>query len=640
MSVKQLLTRNSDYKTWPSVDTSALSEADKCRYIKLHDAIVDVCQGSLPRTICNRYGISKSLMAYYLDRCLKTHPDGKIFGFRALISYSRSEDYRRHADIDHKYSRYGFSGAFSKIMIDNPGIEEWLISQLEGKRVAGIGVKISSLHQEFLNELRNSGFKTNQYPFTTSRHAYEAFSVHVKKLLSSDNSAMHSTFWGEGASQGGGRNEKSAILKPVVSLERCAYDEYSLPSITTIQVSLDYESAEIPLSRLYFCPVVDYFSAAILGFSLSIGRGFNSSDISKAFEFFISPIEYKEDIIFSGSEKLSGEGFPAEAIPFFKGRRISNLCLDNHLSHLANSVVVELRSRTGISVTFGPVNSWINRYVVEGIFSELQEDLRVLPSSTGSGPRDPLVADPVSKALKYKIHINYIIALVNKLCRRHNAQRRRALMSLTPNERISIDWDDESRFSIVPKYSGDFLMEPEISVEKIWVTVRGNQSKSRSPYIQLDEVQYTNDILRQSWCLIGEKLCVHIKGDYRTVKAFKEDGGYFGVLSVSGVWALTPHGREDRKEINRLYREGVFTDRTTDPVRMFQNFLITNVLHKTSIKSSKKIILNDANKLVRTLSANEASNIPGEFHSLTESKNDEKLAKNLGRREFFSNEPE
>lgn len=635
MSVKQLLTKYSDYKSWPTVDASALSETNEYRYIKLHDAIVDVCQGDLPRIISNRYGISKSLMAYYINRCLKIHPDGKIFGFRALIAYARTEDYKRTKDIDKIYSRSGLSGAFSKLMIDNPEVESWLISKLEGKGVAGVGIKLSALHQDFLSKLRKAGCQTNRYPFTTSRHAYESFCVYVKNLRNSSNFAMHGMYWGEGAFEGKGRNAKPAILKPIVSLERCAYDEYSLPNISTIEVSLDFESAEIPLSRLYFCPIVDYRSVAILGFSLSIGRGFNASDISKAFEYYISPVDNKDDLLFRDFEKMSGEGFPAEVIPFIKGRRISNLCLDNHLSHLANSVVVDLRKRTGMSVTYGPVRSWINRYVVEGIFSELQEELRVLPSSTGSGPGDPLISNPVGRALKYKVHINSIISLVIKLCRRHNSQRRRVLMALTPNERISIDWQDASRFSILPKYSGDFIMNPEVSTEKIWVTVRGHQSKGRVPYVQLDEAQYTNDILRQSWGLIGKKICVHIGRDYRTVKAFRDNGGSLGVLSVSGVWTLTPHDRQTRKEINRLYREGVFRDRSTDPVRMYQNYLASNIIHKTSKKSSPKI-LKDAKKLVRTLSTDGVSSISANFNSLAESIKDKKGVKNLGRREFFS----
>ncbi|WKL15909.1 hypothetical protein QYQ99_26965 [Comamonas testosteroni] len=635
MAVKQLLIKYSDWNSWPTVDSSVLSYTDEYRYIKLHNAIIDVCQGALPRTIRDRYGISKSLMAYYIDRCLKIHPDGKIFGFRALIAYSRTEDYKRTKDIDKIYTGSGLSGAFSRLMLDNPEVNNWLISKLEGKRIAGVGIKLSALHQDFLTELRKSGCQTNRYPFTTSRHAYESFCAYVKKLRSTNNFAMHEMCWGEGVFQGKGRNVRSALLKPIVSLERCAYDEYSLPNISTIEVSLDFESAEIPLNRLYFCPIVDYQSVAILGFSLSIGRGFNSSDISKAFEYYISPIDNKDDNLFRNFEKISGEGFPAEVIPFVKGRRICNLCLDNHLSHLANSVVVDLRKRTGISVTYGPVRSWINRYVVEGIFSELQEDLRLLPSSTGSGPSDPLVSNPVGQALKYKVNVNSIISLVIKLCRRHNAQRRRALMALTPNERISIDWQGASRFSIIPKYSGDFIMNPDVSTEKIWVAVRGNQSKGRVPYVQLDEAQYTNDILRQNWSLIGKKICVHVGSDYRTVKAFRENGGLLGVLSVSGVWALTPHDRQTRKEINRLYREGIFRDRSTDPVRMYQNYLASNILHKTSKKSSPKI-LKDAKKLLRTLSGDGVNNISARFNSLTESVKDQEDVKNLGRREFFS----
>lgn len=418
-------------------------------------------------------------------------------------------------------------------------------------------------------------------------------------------------------------------------MERVAYDEYSLPNITTFMVVNDLGSKEIPMNRTYFCPIVDFDSSAILGFSLSIGRGFNASDILTAFEFFISPTEDEFSSLFRDLDPLPDEGFPTKVFPFAKGRRIFNLCLDNHLSHLAHSVVFDLRHRTGISVTFGPIRSWINRYVVESLFSELQEKLKTLPSSTGSRPSDALVVNPTGMAIKYQVHIDDICALITKLCRRHNAQRRRSLMSLTPNEKISIDWNESSRFCILPKYSPEFMNSPEVAVERVWVTVRGSQSKGRVPYVQIDEVQYTNDILRQNWSLVGKKLRIHIARDYRTVKAFKEDGVYFGVLSVSGVWSLTPHTRATRKEINRLYREGIFHDRTSDPVLHYQKYLAEKITGKLTKKGVPKIS-SDANKLIRTMNVNGQSSITAEFKKLTESSKKDVLVQPRGRRGFFS----
>lgn len=49
----------------------------------------------------------------------------------------------------------------------------------------------------------------------------------------------------------------------------------------------------MPIARAYFCPMVDFKSEAILGFSLAIGGGFNAKNIGRAFEFALRPPQQK-----------------------------------------------------------------------------------------------------------------------------------------------------------------------------------------------------------------------------------------------------------------------------------------------------------------------------------------------------------
>lgn len=54
----------------------------RCRAIRL---LVDL----VPRDrIASETGISARMALYWLQRCLKIHPDGRIYGFRILIPYT------------------------------------------------------------------------------------------------------------------------------------------------------------------------------------------------------------------------------------------------------------------------------------------------------------------------------------------------------------------------------------------------------------------------------------------------------------------------------------------------------------------------------------------------------------------------
>ncbi|MDP4077044.1 hypothetical protein [Acidovorax sp. A1169] len=535
----------------------------------------------------------------------------------------------------------GYAGSFQQLLSEFKKTNSWLESQLQGNgssKATPAGINVAVLHQEFISRLRKEGCSTDRYPFQTRRHGYEALVAYVRKKIQDGNPALANLKYGETANQATGRNSISvALTRPLHCLAKVAYDEYQLPAIGTMVIVVDGTDVEVPLSRAYFCPIVDYKSEAVLGYSWSISERFKSANLLEAFECAINPPQQKIHPAFESIKSLEGEGLPASVVPEAKGRRIAILCLDNHLTHISNSVVVGLRRKTGVIITYGKVHSWIERNVVERLFSELQQNLRRIASTTGSGPTDPNVRDPVGKSIRDRIRMADLIAVMEKLVSRHNARRRRALFNATPNELIAADWAKNSRLQIVPLYKESFMSNPSLAAESEWVTVRGDRSTHRTPYIQLDNVAYTNDILRQSWALIGTKLNVQIRGDYRTVRAFREDGTEFGVLSVSGGWAVRPHTRETRKEINRLYSAGLFAYRADDPILHYQEYLASKALKSVKGKKSPKIV-QESNALARTLahSSNDEESDTLKYEAKSGVLVKDTSVKPKGRRDFFS----
>lgn len=626
-----------DTSKWPTVDTSLLSESDRIRYMKLEGAVKAWCNEEKPSSINKRFGVSRSLLFYYLQRCTANHSDGRLMGFRALIPNSERKQYISVAEERNITEMgAGYAGAFHQLLAKHPSCSNWLEKQLDPQKssINPGGLNLTSLHSGFLTQLKKAGVSVQEYPFTTVRNGYSALCAYVRKRIAEGDDRWALMKYGENSQIYPKKNSgKISLFRPLYPFERVAYDEYQLPDIATVSiVTDDEEEAEVPISRAYFCPLVDFASESVLGYSFAIGRSFSSKNIGKAFECAINPPLVQEHPAFSNFAKLDGEGFPTSVIPGVKGRRFGTLCLDNHLSHLSNSVVIDLRNRVGVTITYGAVRSWIERNVVERIFSELQLELSRLPSTTGSGIGDIKVSNPVGQAVKHKIRVKDLLALVHKLVARHNAITRPGLYGLSPNVCIAKSWGATSRLQIVPLYSDDFIQSPQISVEKELVTVRGDRSKGRVPYVQLDEVEYTNDYLRQNWSMIGKKLIVHIVEDFRSVVAYRPEGTEFGRLSVSGGWAVRSHTRETRKQINRLRKDGKMDYRSGDPVGSYIEYLAEIALKTTKNKKTPKIT-REANALARVLAETGHSELRADLKKSDEAMGSIVRAKN--RSSFF-----
>jgi hypothetical protein len=218
-----------------------------------------------------------------------------------------------------------------------------------------------------------------------------------------------------------------------------------------------------------------------------------------------------------------------------------------------------------------------------------------------------------------------------------NAQRRRILMSATPNEVVARDWADGCRLDIIPRYPEALIADPCVAIQVEYPTVRGTREKNRTPYVELDAVEHTYPILKQSWSLIGQQLMVQIRGDYRTVRAYRLDGTEFGPLSVGGRWAKSPHTREMRKEINRLTREGVLDARAADPVDHYNRHLAKEALKKAKGKR-RPPITREAGRLAQSLSVPGGAGDPPNFtYNMQAPQPPAKaMAKPRNRRAFFS----
>lgn len=89
---------------WPSVDPSHLEPVEQGRVQQLCSALWDLFSEDdmSVKAIIIRYGVQKQALYRAARRCIEKHPDGGIYGFRAVLPYMRTKDYERQMPPDRK----------------------------------------------------------------------------------------------------------------------------------------------------------------------------------------------------------------------------------------------------------------------------------------------------------------------------------------------------------------------------------------------------------------------------------------------------------------------------------------------------------------------------------------------------------
>jgi putative transposase len=110
---------------WPTVDEDTLGSPRKQHFLKRCQAI-RLLRDACPRNqVSLKTGISGKTAMRLLKRCLALHPDGRIYGYRALIPNIHIVPYaRRTPDNVVWRSGTGASGAFTQLLRTHPKLEE------------------------------------------------------------------------------------------------------------------------------------------------------------------------------------------------------------------------------------------------------------------------------------------------------------------------------------------------------------------------------------------------------------------------------------------------------------------------------------------------------------------------------------
>jgi hypothetical protein len=134
-----------DLSLWPTVDLTAFTNEDLETFMARQRAIEMYVQNpQLSMKVINQQtGVDPKTVYRLIERCLKKHPDGAIYGFRAAIPYARLKQYERIHSVDRHQSAQGsgLAGAFSLLLHRYPPIEVFLQRQAKQRHRAISGAQ-------------------------------------------------------------------------------------------------------------------------------------------------------------------------------------------------------------------------------------------------------------------------------------------------------------------------------------------------------------------------------------------------------------------------------------------------------------------------------------------------------------------
>lgn len=529
-----------------------------------------------------RTGVHQTWLPKLAKRCLEIAGDGRIQGFRACIPFSRTKDYCRVSKLPHNPPGIpsGMAGALGMVLRRFPDIEEQLVLYIknEAKHLAVPEYKLRpcDLHRIFLRFLSDKGVQSSEWPFTTRYRGLRSIQGYMKKTLDR-HFARSAAIRGDSAARahlnvGRGVAPLLSFDEPYDAVE---IDTYKIEAHLTVAFQTpEGLETDLRLDRLNLIAVVDRFSSAVLAYTVVYRPEISADDILKVIRSAACGVWSPMDLTIPGLAYPEGAGLPSGVIDGTQGALWSATMFDGALAHLSSAVHARARAALGFVINWGPVAHFERRPNVERTFNQIGRTLfKRLPSTTGSHPKSGRADEAERKAVEHRIRAADVEQLLDVTFAQHNATPSEGISNLTPLQAIRYFLERPERFECRKRPSS---MAAEAGFGQYEAAVvRGNRSTGRRPYVQVDRVHYTNEVLASSGHLIGERLLLEVdEDDMRQVKAFLSNGGELGVLKAHGKWGVTKHNRRTRKAINSLITKRLITVTTfDDPLQVYMRHL-------------------------------------------------------------------
>jgi len=374
---------------WPDVDERALPEPGRNIFRARRTAVELYSKGgeTLER-VAAETGLHRAALFRLIDRALRPHPDGRLWGYRALVPHSRVQAYERTvAPRVLVHVKAGNAGVFAQLLQRHPSLAKQLREEATSGRVylqasgqrgrlAGLKAAVGRFH----DACRELGLGGGDYPLNQQDKAVRTMARALRAALD-DNFVRSARAAGTRIKPASAlRQSTRAVLEAFDTVE---YDAHKLDLRLKVVLEQDPLGGEhsLVIERLWLLAVIDVATRCVLGWSLGFGRECNRFDAIETIKRALVPPSVPQ-VTLPGLKLMRSGGFVSQVLPQTQFACWRQIRLDNARAHLATTSLDVLCDSLGCTADFGPAYEPDDRPFIERFFGTLTTTLsRRLPGA-------------------------------------------------------------------------------------------------------------------------------------------------------------------------------------------------------------------------------------------------------------------
>lgn len=602
-----------DLSTWATPDEGGLDEEKRQSYLNRKKAVTMFLSGASSEVIKKLTNIGAK-QAYRLirERCLETHPDGQLYGWRGLLRYEHIKAYTRIKPISYCPTGFGTAGALQALLNFRPELrhsfeERIRRSAIRGKTLQEINHTKKRHHLWFLDQLRELGYEARgEWPFGTQTLGYSSIKKYVTLILSSDPKLLASSIGGPDLVRklktGDGGNRPIQYF-----MQRVEMDAHKLDGrFCVVLPNIDGSFEEKIVHRLWVIVIIEVISRAVIGYYFSLRREISKDDVLRAIKSALIKWNLK-NITFSDTAYLPDAGLLSTNDDRFVGLCWDETSVDGALAETCKVVKQTLQDAVG-SVLLEPNNSFSvrrskdDRPFIETFFRRIAGGgMQRLSNTTGAKPKNRKETLPEEIAITSRFQYEYGEEILNILIANYNVTPNKGIGYRTPLSYAKFLHENSNKKF---RYTDPETVDSFFSVRKL-CTVRGGAKNGRLPFVEFFYGRYSNEVLQNRQDLVGSKIWVisHKEYDARVARASTVDGLYLGVLRVSAPWSASPHSLSVRVAINQAVLNRYFSiTSSADAIATFMDYVESQPKNRLPIHPAylevRRILFNSENSFI------------------------------------------
>lgn len=543
---------------WPLVDKSLIKDpSDAELFERRSQSVCGFLRGERLADLAANWRIPPSEVHRMLRRAIATHPDGRIWGFRALIPGVHVVDYRRVAgESSNRTVTAGYAGMLTRLFRLHPNVEikvvETYLKKTKGPHVSRMPLGV--IYPVFLSACRAAGVRDGEYPFTVRYAGRHALGEYLRRFYKTHLRAVTRAQGGEVAARTLNVGSENRLPQMVwMPLQRVGFDGHRIDAVFMVKIPHRKGGyVEVLLNRPWLLVIVDIATRAVLGWVLSLNPEYTKEDVMKCVRSAVEP--GSRPILTTPNLVFHAEGgMPSWVIPAMRWALWTEMSYDNGKANLSEWVRHQIIAVLDGAIHPGPVATPEHQAIMEALFQTLEDrSCQLMPNTTGSSPKDPRRNNPDAAARRYGLLLTHLEELLTVVISNYNGTPHESLGYRSPLAQMEYLVREEG--VLIRHLRPEKRRNLALLTMKVLVHVRGNPKKGRRLYVQFEKERYSSDALACMPELRGKQIEVVIDTeDLVTITAFLPNGAELGKLVALGGWGDTKHSLATRRATNRLY---------------------------------------------------------------------------------------